>query len=189
MAGFPVTISSNTTSRKLLQAGHRVAICEQVEEPAPPREIIHREVTRVVTPGHGDRGRPARPARANHLVAVCPGQGNTFGLAWVELSTGEFSGRRRAGGPAAPTSWAASNAAECLFAESARGRACTRGRGRARCPRRRHGPARLDLRPADRARRPATTHFHVTTLAGFGFDDDQPCLTAAGACSSTCRRR
>src|SRR5689334_7673578 len=50
MAGFP-TRALEPHLRKLLQSGHRVAICDQVEDPAQAKGLVRREVTRVVTPG------------------------------------------------------------------------------------------------------------------------------------------
>src|SRR6516225_536103 len=75
---------------KLLQAGHRVAICEQMEDPATVRgRPVRREVTRVVTPGTLTEDTFLDPRRSNHLAAVYP-HGTQVGLAWVELSTGQF---------------------------------------------------------------------------------------------------
>src|SRR5262245_37709868 len=77
---------------KLLQAGHRVAICEQMEEASQAKGIIRREVTRVVTPGTLTEDDLLDPRSANHLVALCPGAGRSagVGLAWVDLSTGHL---------------------------------------------------------------------------------------------------
>src|SRR3954471_4110990 len=88
MAGFPHHALENHL-RKLLRAGHRVAICDQVEDPALAKGLVRREVTRVVTPGTVTEDNLLEPRRANHLAAVWP-RGAMVGLAWVELSTGEF---------------------------------------------------------------------------------------------------
>src|SRR5262249_26523496 len=75
---------------KLLQAGHRVAICEQMEEAADVKgRPIRREVVRVITPGTLTEDGLLQPRQANYLAAVLP-RGETVGLAWVELSTGQF---------------------------------------------------------------------------------------------------
>src|SRR5437588_6784625 len=95
MAGFPHH-ALDTHLRKLLQAGHRVAICDQVEDPALAKGLVRREVTRVITPGTLTEDNLLDPRKPNHLVAVCPGStetrraGSDVGLAWVELSTGGF---------------------------------------------------------------------------------------------------
>src|SRR5215813_11643174 len=71
---------------KLLQAGHRVAICEQMEDPRTVKgRPIRREVVRVVTPGTLTEDDLLDPLRANHLAALTPieaiGKG-AVGLAW-----------------------------------------------------------------------------------------------------------
>src|SRR5947209_14734427 len=88
MAGFPQK-ALEPYLRKLLHAGHRVAICEQVEDPALAKGLVRREVTRVVTPGTLTEDTLLDPRQANHLTAVYP-HGPLVGLAWVELSTGQF---------------------------------------------------------------------------------------------------
>src|SRR5690242_5478910 len=75
---------------KLLQAGHRVAIREQMEDPATVKgRPVRREVVRVVTPGTLTEDSFLDPRRPNHLAAVCA-RGPVVGLAWVEPSTGQF---------------------------------------------------------------------------------------------------
>src|SRR5947209_9240854 len=88
MAGFPQK-ALEPYLRKLLHAGHRVAICEQVEDPALAKGLVRREVTRVVTPGTLTEDDLLDPRQSNHLVAVTP-RGPALGLAWVELSAGQF---------------------------------------------------------------------------------------------------
>src|SRR5690348_14946673 len=88
MAGVPHHALDRYLVR-LLQAGHRVAICEQVEDAAQAKGLIRREVTRVITPGTLTEDNLLDPRRSNHLAAVCDA-GDRLGLAWVELSTGQF---------------------------------------------------------------------------------------------------
>src|SRR5262249_42815259 len=88
MAGFPHHALDNHL-RKLLQAGHRVAVCDQVEDPALAKGLVRREVTRIVTPGTLTEDDLLDPRQLNHLTAISP-QGSMLGLAWVELSTGQF---------------------------------------------------------------------------------------------------
>src|SRR4051794_2355012 len=102
--------------RKLLQAGHRVAICEQMEDASAAKGIIRREVTRVLTPGTLTEDDLLDPRRSNHLVAVCP-RGPTVGLAWVELSTGQFQAADLSW-QRLPADWARLAPAECLCGES-----------------------------------------------------------------------
>src|ERR671925_170461 len=88
MAGFPHH-ALDSHLRKLLHAGHRVAICDQVEDPALAKGLVRREVTRVVTPGTLTEDDLLDPRQSNHLVSIAP-RGPLLGLAWVELSTGQF---------------------------------------------------------------------------------------------------
>ena len=88
MAGFPHH-ALEPYLHKLLQAGHRVAICDQVEDPSQARGLVRREVTRVVTPGTVTEDELLDPRQANYLAALWP-RGPLTGLAWVDLSTGQF---------------------------------------------------------------------------------------------------
>src|ERR687891_2215530 len=75
--------------RKLLDAGHKVAVCEQVEDPKTAKGMVQREVVRVITPGTVTTT-DALDARGNNfLAAVYEGRGN-FGLAVTDITTGEF---------------------------------------------------------------------------------------------------
>jgi DNA mismatch repair protein MutS len=75
--------------RKLLDAGHKVAVCEQVEDPKTAKGVVQREVVRVITPGTVT-ATDALDARGNNfLAAVHEGRGN-FGLAVTDITTGEF---------------------------------------------------------------------------------------------------
>src|ERR687895_382920 len=75
--------------RKLLEAGHKVAVCEQVEDPKTAKGVVQREVVRVITPGTVT-ATDALDARGNNfLVAVCQDNRN-FGLAVTDITTGEF---------------------------------------------------------------------------------------------------
>ncbi|NIA08453.1 MAG: DNA mismatch repair protein MutS [Nitrospiraceae bacterium] len=90
MCGIPVHAAENYLTR-LVQSGHRVAICEQVEDPKKAKGLVRREVVRVVTPGlitaEGSIGAKAN----NFLVSIKPG-GNRdpWGLSYLDISTGEF---------------------------------------------------------------------------------------------------
>src|SRR3979409_2421725 len=73
---------------KLLRAGHKVVICDQVE-PAGKHKVVRRDVTRVLTPGTVVEGAYPEPSRANYLVAAWT-RGAEAGLAACEVSTGEL---------------------------------------------------------------------------------------------------
>ena len=95
MAGFPHHQLEGYLG-KLIKLGHRVAICEQVEDPKKAKGLVKREVTRVVTPGTLTDDGLLDPRESNYLAAVCNGKKSKnaneplAGLAWVELSTGRF---------------------------------------------------------------------------------------------------
>jgi DNA mismatch repair protein MutS len=138
MCGVPYHAAENYIAR-LIRAGHKVAICEQMEEPGPGKKIVRREVIRVLTPGTATGSSLVESKENNFLAAVARGRGaekstamasgaeapdekadvtaglkprpshaqvppgagargrsagrrgeNTIGLAYVDLSTGEF---------------------------------------------------------------------------------------------------
>ncbi len=88
MAGVPVRALDGYL-RRLVQAGHRVAICEQMQDPKDAKGVVERAVVRVVTPGTLTEDNLLEDRRSNHLCAVTPGK-DRAGIAWVELSTGKF---------------------------------------------------------------------------------------------------
>lgn len=75
---------------KLVQHGHKVAICEQVEDPKAAKGIVKRAVVRVVTPGLVVDTEALDPRRNNYLLALAPLDGGGCGLAYVDITTGEF---------------------------------------------------------------------------------------------------
>jgi DNA mismatch repair protein MutS len=175
MAGVPVK-SVELYLRKLLHAGHRVAVCDQVEDAALAKGLVKRDVTRVVTPGTVTEDELLDAGRPNHLVALVPGRGE-YGVAWVEATTGEF---QAADVPAdrLADELTRLNAAECLVAEAVLP-LVTDG-VRAALPRAITGRPDWTFDP-ETARAALHAHFKVITLSGFGLEDDQPCVVAAGA--------
>ncbi|NOZ69285.1 MAG: DNA mismatch repair protein MutS, partial [Deferribacteres bacterium] len=85
MCGIPHFSSENYLS-KLVRAGHKVAICEQVEEPGETRGIVRREVVRVVTPG---TFLPDNPKENNFILGFFRKE-NISGIAVADITTGEF---------------------------------------------------------------------------------------------------
>lgn len=77
--------------RRMIQAGHRVAVCDQVEDPAQAKGIVKRAVTRVITPGTLTDETLLNDEDVNPLCAAAPASGGRIALAWAELSTGSFS--------------------------------------------------------------------------------------------------
>jgi len=88
LAGFPHH-ALDTYLAKMIRAGYRVAICEQVEDPKLAKVVVKREVTEVVTPGSILSDDLLNSRRNNFLLAVHPLQ-KTAGLAQMDVSTGEF---------------------------------------------------------------------------------------------------
>ncbi len=98
MCGVPVERHEDYLHR-LIRAGHRVAICEQTEDPAEAKKrgaksVVARAVVRLVTPGTLTEERLLEPAAANWLVALARARGadgaRHYGIAAVDISTGAF---------------------------------------------------------------------------------------------------
>jgi len=75
---------------RLIDAGKKVVICEQVEDPKTARGIVKRDVVEIVTPGTSTIESTLSPTYDAYLMALC-GAGKRLGLARLELSTGDFS--------------------------------------------------------------------------------------------------
>lgn len=88
MAGFPYHALQGYL-QKIITAGHKAAICEQVEDPKTAKGMVRREVTRIVTPGTVTDDALLDPKENNYLAAIHPTP-RGIGLAWLELSTGLF---------------------------------------------------------------------------------------------------
>ena len=87
MCGLPHH-AANAYIGRLLKAGRKVAICDQLED-ARPGKLVKREVTQILSPGTHFDERMLVAERNNFLAAVYP-SGKTFGLALVDLTTGDF---------------------------------------------------------------------------------------------------
>ncbi len=74
---------------KLIQSGYKVAVCEQVEDPKKAKGVVKRDVVEVVTPGTSMLTQTLDSTRNNYIVSLVPGHDH-YGLAMVDLSTGEF---------------------------------------------------------------------------------------------------
>jgi DNA mismatch repair protein MutS len=75
---------------KLIAKGYKVAVCEQMEEPGKGKRLVERQVVRVVTPGTLVEDNLLQRGANNYLAALAPGDGQ-LGLAYVDVSTGEFA--------------------------------------------------------------------------------------------------
>ena len=76
--------------KKMLQAGYRVAVCEQVEDPKTAKGVVKRDVVRIVTPGTLTDDILLNAKEDNFLCAVNLGTRNRATLSWVDISTGHF---------------------------------------------------------------------------------------------------
>ena len=88
MCGFPYHAARGYVAR-LIEQGYKVAICEQVEDPATAKALVRREVTQLVTPGMV-LDEEILDAHADHFLAVVVPSGDRFGLSFLDASTGEF---------------------------------------------------------------------------------------------------
>ncbi len=176
MAGFPYHALENYL-QKLIEAGLRVAICEQVEDPKFAKGLVRREVTRIVTPGTLVDEGLLDPRKCNFLASVWPDK-QGLGLAWLELSTGRFVAAQ-----IEPQSLADELAriepAECLVPDQALPPAIVAAlaerEGMLTSSRPAWSFARADCR------RLLLTHFGTATFDGFDLDENSPGVTAAGA--------
>jgi DNA mismatch repair protein MutS len=99
MCGVPVHRADEYLHR-LIALGHRVAVCEQLEDPAEAKKrggksVVRRDVIRVVTPGTLTEETLLEARRNNYLLAIARARGSAgeesrFALAWIDISTGEF---------------------------------------------------------------------------------------------------
>lgn len=93
MCGVPVHSHESYLTR-LIRAGHKVAICEQIEDPAEAKKrgsksVVKRAVQRIVTPGTITEDTLLDARSHNYLCAVASAQAD-LGLAWIDMSTGDF---------------------------------------------------------------------------------------------------
>lgn len=88
LAGFPYH-SLDSYLPKLVRAGYRVAICDQLEDPKLTKTIVKRGVTELVTPGVSYNDKVLESRKSNYLASVYM-NGNGGGVAFLDISTGEF---------------------------------------------------------------------------------------------------
>ena len=189
MAGFPYH-SLEGYLHKLIAAGHKVSICDQVEDPKTAKGMVRREVTRIVTPGTLTDEALLDPKEDNYLAAVCPVK-DRIGLAWLELSTGRFQCQEMGGTTDAVVAsltdhntfldeLARIRPAECLIPENA-------GQSPLAEQMQTWEGTTLTERPgwsfaANHAREILLNHFKTSTLEGFDLgEEDSAGITAAGA--------
>jgi DNA mismatch repair protein MutS len=85
MCGIPY-FAAESYIAKLIKAGHKVAVCEQMEDAKEAKGIVQRDVVKVITPGTYT---PENPKENNYLFSLFP-DGKKYGIALADISTGEF---------------------------------------------------------------------------------------------------
>tara|TARA_R110000850_G_scaffold270691_6_gene403955 strand:- start:6227 stop:8827 length:2601 start_codon:yes stop_codon:yes gene_type:complete len=173
MAGFPHHSLDNYLY-KLIHAGYRASICDQVEDPKKAKGMVKREVTRVVTPGTLTDDALLDPHENNFLASIYFGKSN-IGLAWLELSTGRFLTSNTTAEHLVDE-LARIHPAECIFAEG--NTALQNAVG--------HLDTMLTERPPwsfaeGESEKRLLDHFGTKTLEGFNLEAGTPSITAAGA--------
>ncbi|QDT21711.1 DNA mismatch repair protein MutS [Gimesia chilikensis] len=173
MAGFPHH-SLDSYLYKLIHAGYRAAICDQVEDPKKAKGMVKREVTRVITPGTLTDDALLDPHENNFLASIYFGKSD-IGLAWLELSTGRFLTSNTTAEHLVDE-LARIHPAECIFAEG--NTALQNAIG--------HLDTMLTERPSwtfaeDECEKLLLSHFGTKTLEGFNLEQGTPAITAAGA--------
>ena len=185
MAGVPVR-SADRYLHKLIQKGHTVVVCDQVEDPKQAKGIVERAVTRIVTPGTLIEDALLEGDRHNWLAALAPPANERddapWGLAWLDLSTAHFEAKEV---PVERLSDELNRLApaELLISDSARER--VGGVVPELADAVSSGPTRT-LRPdhdfdPEVAERRLCERFKVQSLAGFGVVPGSAVTAAAGA--------
>ena len=176
LAGFPYH-ALDTYLSKMVKAGYRVAICEQVEDPKQAKTIVKRAITEIVTPGTA-LADELLDSRSNNYLAAVYFDKDMLGVATVDISTGEFRvielGRDRLVDYLTliqPAEILIADEQEQFFRDS--GFPLT--------------DVLLTRRDAwtfsyDYAYEKLTQHFKTLTLKGFGCEDMHAGISAAGAC-------
>lgn len=157
--------------RKLVQAGRRVAICDQVSEPRPG-QIVQREVTHIVSPGTISDLQMLDAKRNNFLAAVHPGEKGSHGFAFLDLTTGDFRVTEVADEQALADEFARVQPSEVIAAEENVARYANVARVQPR-----DGYTFL----SDQAYFTLREHFKVQSLDGFGCSEMPAAISAAGA--------
>lgn len=173
LAGFPHH-SLDAYMPRLVRAGFKVAICEQLEDPKTVKGIVKRGVTELVTPGIAHH-ETLLQAKRNNFLAALHADGPTIGLALVDVSTGECFA---AEGPLSEIDpWLQSfRPSEVVFNRRADREDLKKLMGNA-------VPSGLEdwVFAKEFATRSLTEHFGTSSLKGFGLDDAPCAVIAAGA--------
>lgn len=184
MAGVPVKAIDNYLA-KLVREGHRVAICEQIQDPSEANGIVDRDVVRIITPGTVTEDSVLEEKSNNFLLSIFPSK-KEIGIAWVDISTGIFQVQEFS-----PTQLADEvariNPIECLIPENKRKFSLPEMDGSVDLEEfiQRQG-IYLTLRPdwffeKTNAQRTLLNHFNVSSLEGYGCESLAHGISAAGS--------
>lgn len=179
MAGVPVRSVKHYLGR-LLGAGKRVAICEQLQDPADAKGLVDRDVVRIVTPGTLTDEDCLDERSQLYLLAVSPRPRET-GIAWVDLSTGEFLVHESRDEAAVAAEIDRIGPAECLVPEQLWREGALPLLGVLKARRCAVTPSPDWNFGAEAAERQVKEHFGATSLEGFGLERAGPAVEAAGA--------
>jgi len=173
LAGFPFH-SVDLYLPRLVRAGYRVAICEQLEKPSPLKKIVKRGVTEVVTPGVAIDDKLLDHKTNNYLASLYFGKNDMLGMAFLDISTGEFL-VCEGDFAYADKLLQSFNPSEVLFSKGAK-KDFERRFGD------RHYTFALDdwIYSIDYAREKLLAHFEVHGLKGFGVEELELAQVAAG---------
>jgi len=172
MAGIPHHAAEGYLA-KLVKKGESVAICEQIGDPATSKGPVERQVMRVVTPGTVT-DEALLEERRDNLLAALHQQGEAYGLAILDLTSGRFVVQQLEGAEALLSELERLHPAELLIPEeNSLPSAITKGNGITRRP--------IWHFDGDTARNLLTQQFSTRDLGGFGCED-QPLAIAAAGC-------
>ncbi len=180
MCGVPYHAAEGYIAR-LIRAGFKIAICDQMEQPGQGKKLVRRDVVRVITPGTATDGALLDARENNFLASVAKhASGSPIGLAFVDLSTGEFQATEFSGADADD---ALRDQLQLLHPRETllpRPQQLFEG-----APLEGVGGVESHLEDwifqREYAQRILREQFDVAELTGFGFDDRPQALSAAGA--------
>ncbi|HEX3716739.1 MAG TPA: DNA mismatch repair protein MutS [Verrucomicrobiae bacterium] len=173
MCGIPFHAANGYIAR-LLKAGRKVAICDQVEE-ARPGQLVKREVTQILSPGTHFDERLLAPERNNFLAALCA-CGKIFGLAVADLTTGDFKTTQLSSEAALRGELERLRPAEIIYPSASEHLAALARNNSAVL-----NPYEDWLFAPETATFTVREHFKVASLDGFGLKDCPAAIGAAGA--------